>query len=73
MRRFEREARAAAQLHHTNIVPVFGVGEQDGLHYYAMQFIAGLGLDNVIEEVKRLRSANSDFRRLGELAAGVPG
>ena len=59
VRRFEREARAAAQLHHTNIVPVFGVGEQDGLHYYAMQFIPGLGLDSVIEEVKRLRSANS--------------
>ena len=57
IKRFEREARAAAQLHHTNIVPVFGVGEQDGLHYYAMQFIPGLGLDSVIEEVKRLRSA----------------
>jgi eukaryotic-like serine/threonine-protein kinase len=57
VKRFEREARAAAQLHHTNIVPVFGVGEQNGLHYYAMQFIAGLGLDAVIDEVKRLRHA----------------
>src|SRR5262245_17779115 len=37
--RFRREARSAAKLHHTNIVPVFGVGEQDGLHYYVMQFI----------------------------------
>ncbi|HEX6513748.1 MAG TPA: protein kinase, partial [Chloroflexota bacterium] len=36
-RRFEREAKAAAKLHHTNIVPVFGVGEHDGLPYYVMQ------------------------------------
>src|SRR5262249_45493944 len=40
-RRFEREARAAAKLHHSNIVPVFGVGEHEGLPYYVMQFIAG--------------------------------
>src|SRR3954462_157698 len=37
LERFELEARSAARLHHTNIVPVFGVGEQRGLHYYAMQ------------------------------------
>jgi hypothetical protein len=43
-RRFEREARLAAKLHHTNIVPVFGVGEHEGLPYYVMQFIQGLGL-----------------------------
>ena len=42
-KRFEREAKAAARLHHTNIVPVFGVGEQEGLHYYVMQFIHGQG------------------------------
>jgi serine/threonine protein kinase/formylglycine-generating enzyme required for sulfatase activity/Flp pilus assembly protein TadD len=53
-RRFEREAKAAAKLHHTNIVPVFGVGEQDSLPYYVMQFIQGLGLDLVLEELKRL-------------------
>ena len=53
--RFQREARAAARLHHTNIVPVFGVGEQDGLHYYVMQFIQGQGLDAVLEELRRLR------------------
>jgi serine/threonine protein kinase len=53
--RFQREARAAAKLHHTNIVPVFGVGQQDGLHYYAMQFIQGQSLDAVLEELWRLR------------------
>jgi serine/threonine protein kinase len=46
--RFQREAKAAARLHHTNIVPVFDVG-QDGEHlYYAMQLIHGQGLDLVI-------------------------
>ena len=55
LERFRREARAAARLHHTHIVPVFGVGEHDGLHYYIMQFIRGQGLDSVLREVKRLR------------------
>ena len=43
--RFRREAQAVAQLHHTNIVPIFGVGEHDGIPYYAMQYIRGSGLD----------------------------
>src|SRR5687768_10595268 len=50
-RRFEREAKAAARLHHTNIVPIFGVGTHDDTPYYVMQFIQGLGLDAVIEEL----------------------
>src|SRR5580765_474782 len=54
-RRFEREAKAAAKLHHTNIVPVFGIGEHDGLPFYVMQFIQGLGLDTVLEELDRMR------------------
>ena len=53
--RFQREARAAARLHHTNIVPVYGVGEHDGVHYYVMQFIPGQGLDEVLRELQRLR------------------
>jgi serine/threonine protein kinase/WD40 repeat protein len=46
--RFKREAQAAAQLHHTNIVPVFGVGEAAGTIYYAMQLIHGQSLDRVL-------------------------
>jgi serine/threonine protein kinase len=52
--RFQREARTAACLHHTNIVPVFGVGEQDGIHYIVMQYIQGVGLDEILTELKRL-------------------
>ena len=37
--RFATEARASAMLHHTNIVPVFGVGREDGLSFYVMQLI----------------------------------
>jgi WD40 repeat protein/serine/threonine protein kinase len=57
-RRFEREARAAARLHHTNIVPVFGVGEHEGMPYYVMQFIQGQGLDQVLDELKRYGPAS---------------
>ena len=64
LERFRREARAAARLHHTHIVPVFGVGEHDGLHYYIMQFIRGQGLDSVLREVKRLRREQNEERRV---------
>jgi len=58
-RRFEREAKAAARLHHSNIVPVFGSGEHEGTPYYVMQFIHGLGLDVVAEEIGRLQGDGS--------------
>ena len=53
--RFRREARAAARLHHTNIVPVYEVGQDGDVRFYAMQFIQGQGLDAVITELRRLR------------------
>jgi serine/threonine protein kinase len=49
--RFEREAQAAAKLHHTNIVPVHAIGEHDGHHYYAMDLIEGQSLDHVLRDV----------------------
>ena len=42
--RFQREAQIASRLHHSNIVPVYGSGESDGYHWYAMQYIAGQSL-----------------------------
>ena len=67
--RFEREARSAARLHHTNIVPVFGVGEEGGLQYYVMQYIEGLGLDAVLDELRRLRE---EKRTSGVVPAAGP-
>jgi serine/threonine protein kinase/tetratricopeptide (TPR) repeat protein len=50
--RFKHEAQAAAQLHHPNIVPVFAIGVDRGVHYYAMQYIDGQPLDRAIEEMR---------------------
>jgi eukaryotic-like serine/threonine-protein kinase len=58
--RFRREAKAAGRLHHTNIVPVFGIGEYEGRHYYVMQFIAGRGLDNLLAERRNGRGQTGD-------------
>jgi hypothetical protein len=72
--RFEREARAVANLHHTNIVPVFGTGEHDGTPYYVMQFIQGTGLDVVIDELARMGPGSRSPPRLGPRAGGsAPG
>ncbi|MEZ6152129.1 MAG: serine/threonine-protein kinase [Pirellulaceae bacterium] len=56
LRRFQLEAATFAKLHHTNIVPVFGIGEADGLHFYAMQFIDGITLANAISQLSRPQS-----------------
>jgi serine/threonine protein kinase/Flp pilus assembly protein TadD len=53
LQRFKNEAHAAAQLHHTNIVPVYSVGCERGVHYYAMQFIEGHSLAEVIAGLRR--------------------
>ncbi|MCA9151704.1 MAG: protein kinase, partial [Planctomycetales bacterium] len=53
--RFHREAKLAARMHHTNIVPVFEIGNDEGVYFYAMQFINGLGLDKVLTEIRRIR------------------
>src|SRR4051795_9144886 len=51
--RFQLEAQAAACLHHNNIVPVFAVGTEGGVPFYAMQYIEGRSLADVIHELRR--------------------
>ncbi|HRX78027.1 MAG: serine/threonine protein kinase [Planctomycetaceae bacterium] len=53
--RFQNEVRAAAQLQHPHIVPVFGVGCDRGVHYYSMQFIDGQPLDQAIQGLRGAR------------------
>jgi hypothetical protein len=53
LQRFHNEAQAAACLHHTNIVPVFSVGSERSVHFYAMQFIEGQSLAESIAAQRR--------------------
>lgn len=69
LRRFELEARLAAQLHHTNIVPVFGVGCDEELHYYVMQLIDGTGLDRISAAKPDRRLEPREVARIGRDAA----
>jgi serine/threonine protein kinase len=76
LQRFKNEARAAAQLHHSNIVPVHYVGCERGVHFYAMQFIEGQTLAEVIEALRQvrgeMRSAERDARSPGSAALRAP-
>ena len=54
--RFRREARAAAKLRHTNIVPVFGVGTSGEHHYYVMDYIDGMSLHQWLTSLDQNRS-----------------
>lgn len=66
LQRFRNEAHAAAALHHTNIVPVYAVGSDRGVHFYAMQLIDGATLSELIEvmrsknERKQVANVDSD-------------
>jgi serine/threonine protein kinase len=53
LQRFHNEARAAASLHHPNIVPVYAVGEERAVHFYAMQFIPGQTLAAMIADLRK--------------------
>ncbi len=73
IRRFRREAEAAARLHHTNIVPIYGVGQENGVHFYAMQFIDGVGLDVVMEVLNgHLPASPASIPPMGDHHAASP-
>lgn len=58
--RFHREARTAARLHHTNLVPVLGIGEDQGFLFCAMQLIDGRSLSDWLREWRTEQSLEHD-------------
>jgi len=72
-RRFEREARVTAQLHHTNIVTVHAMG-RDGDHlYFAMELVDGEPLDRVLEHLRDTRADKLTDPALERLVSDLQG
>src|SRR5436309_3882117 len=65
LKRFRREAEAAASLDHPSIVPIYEVGEREGACYFSMKFVEGGQLDEVVKR------APISIRQAAELIAKV--
>src|SRR5438874_5014776 len=65
LKRFRREAEAAASLDHPSIVPIYEVGERDGSCYFSMKFVEGGQLDEVV------RRTLMSIRQAAELIAKI--
>jgi tetratricopeptide (TPR) repeat protein len=72
VQRFHREAEAAAKLHHTNIVPVYATGEEEGTHFYAMELIDGPSLDQVIRQIRQARKGHPSPELTSHSEANAP-
>jgi serine/threonine protein kinase len=74
--RFQLEAQAVALLQHEHIVPIYGVGYDQGVHYYAMQFIDGRSLTEIMRERRATgpaeRSSLPDGKRSGSPSSASP-
>lgn len=57
--RFTREAYAAAQLVHHNVVQVYDIGSEKGLHYFSMEFVEGCSLGDLLKKDGRLDPATA--------------
>ena len=71
LQRFKNEAQAAACLQHQNIVPVYGLGCERGVHYYAMQFIDGQTMAALIHELRQSSGLEPEHESGSVAAAGV--
>jgi serine/threonine protein kinase/WD40 repeat protein len=75
LQRFHNEALTASQLHHPHIVDVFGAGCESGIHYYAMRYIEGQTLAQLIDRLRKaagVEAADGPEGEAGPLPATLP-
>ena len=67
LKRFKNEARAAATLSHPHIVPVYSVGSERGVHFYAMELIQGQSMAEVIKELRAIANGHSSRKTVSSI------
>jgi serine/threonine protein kinase len=50
IKRFEREAKAMARINHSNVTQIYGIGEEQGVPYFVMEYIEGESLDKIFDK-----------------------
>lgn len=68
LERFRNEARSAASLEHPNIVSVYSVGFDRGVHYYTMELVQGRNLSCVVQELSKANGAGEKDQSADQLA-----
>lgn len=73
IQRFRKEAQTAARLNHPHMVPVYFIGCERGIHFYAMRYIQGLSLSAIIDRLGRIsrRKPQQNFKNLPTLPEGT--
>jgi serine/threonine-protein kinase len=71
IQRFQQEAKTAAKLDHTNIIPIYRVESEGGLNYFVMKYIAGTSLEDVLEQKQAPLTADYIQRVLWEAACAL--
>jgi predicted ATPase len=68
--RFEQEASLAAQIEHPNVIPIYEVGDEDGLLYIVMRFVESTDLRGLLRSRRRLTAGHA-VRIVGQIAAAL--